>query len=96
MRSSLPGVDSGPGGKAGTLLEVRVSDSGQGIPNDEQDKIFYPFFTTKKEGSGVGLPMAKKIVDSHKGLIDVDVAPLGGARFTVRLPTSIDGRTENQ
>ena len=39
---------------------------------EDQDKLFYPFFTTKKQGSGVGLSMARKIVDSHRGLIDVE------------------------
>lgn len=68
------------------LAVVRVSDSGPGIGEEERDKIFYPFFTTKKQGSGVGLAMVKKIVGSHRGLIDVDTSPLGGARFTVRLP----------
>jgi signal transduction histidine kinase len=78
------------------LLEVRVSDDGPGIPDEEKDKIFYPFFTTKTEGSGVGLSMAKKIVDCHRGVIDVDRGPEGGARFTVRLPmTQIDGRMDN-
>jgi len=68
------------------LAVVRVSDSGPGISEEERDKIFYPFFTTKKQGSGVGLAMVKKIVGSHRGLIDVDISPQGGARFTVRLP----------
>jgi signal transduction histidine kinase len=65
---------------------VRIGDSGPGIPDDERAKVFYPFFTTKKNGSGVGLSVVKKIVDSHRGLIDVDRAPEGGALFTVRLP----------
>jgi len=65
---------------------VSVSDTGCGISQDERDKIFYPFFTTKKSGSGVGLSTVKKIVSSHHGLIDVDATPSGGSRFTVRLP----------
>ena len=69
---------------------VRVSDTGPGIGADERDRIFYPFFTTKKQGSGVGLSMAKKIVSSHRGLIDVDDAPGGGALFTVRLPMILE------
>jgi len=68
------------------LAVVRVADNGRGIGRDERDKIFYPFFTTKKKGSGVGLSMVKKIVSSHHGLIDVDRSPSGGAQFTVRLP----------
>lgn len=65
---------------------IRVSDSGPGIEEEALSRIFYPFFTTKKEGSGVGLSTAKKIVDSHRGLIDVDNRPGAGAVFTVRLP----------
>ncbi len=67
-------------------LTVTVSDTGLGIAEDHRDKLFYPFFTTKKQGSGVGLSMAKKIVDSHRGLIDVDGRPGAGAVFTVRIP----------
>ena len=76
-----------------TYCVVRVQDSGAGIAEDHLDKLFYPFFTTKKQGSGVGLSMAKKIVDSHRGLIDV-VSRVGeGTVFTVRLPV-VTGATE--
>jgi PAS domain S-box-containing protein len=73
-------------GEFDELVVVRVGDSGPGIPDDVKERIFHPFFTTKNQGSGVGLSTVKKIVDSHGGLIDVDRASLGGARFTVRLP----------
>ncbi len=72
-------------------LTVRVSDTGPGIVDEHRDKLFYPFFTTKKQGSGVGLSMAKKIVDSHRGLIDVDGRPGAGAVFTVRIPLAGSG-----
>jgi signal transduction histidine kinase len=67
-------------------LSVRVADSGPGVSDDTADKIFNPFFTTKEHGSGVGLSNAKKIVDSHHGLIDVKNGEHGGAVFTVLLP----------
>ncbi len=67
-------------------VAVRIEDSGPGIAEDRRDKLFYPFFTTKKNGSGVGLSMAKKIVDSHRGSIDVESRPGAGAAFTVRIP----------
>jgi signal transduction histidine kinase len=67
-------------------LVVRVGDTGPGIAEEHLGKLFYPFFTTKEQGSGVGLSMAKKIVDSHRGLIDVKNRAGGGALFTVRLP----------
>ncbi len=65
---------------------VRVADTGCGVAEEHCDKLFYPFFTTKKQGSGVGLAMAKKIVDSHRGLIDVASRQGEGTTFTVRLP----------
>jgi len=73
---------------------VRVADTGPGIPAEHLDKLFYPFFTTKKHGSGVGLSMAKKIVDSHRGLIDVQSRPGAGTEFTVRLPMVARGSVE--
>lgn len=73
---------------------VRVSDTGPGIPEEQLDKLFYPFFTTKKHGSGVGLSIAKKIVDSHRGLIDVTSTLGEGSTFTVRLPMVVHGSVE--
>jgi signal transduction histidine kinase len=74
---------------------VRVKDDGPGIPEDVQAKLFYPFYTTKKQGSGVGLSMARKIVDCHRGLIDVESRPGQGAIFTVRLPMVQAQEAEN-
>jgi len=75
-------------------LVVRVSDTGPGVSVEDQDKLFYPFFTTKKQGSGVGLSMARKIVDSHRGLIDFQNRPGRGVTFTVRLPLIGTGSEE--
>ena len=89
--TSVPYGDRGTGrgdpwGSFDRFAVVRVSDSGPGIADADKGRVFFPFYTTKKQGSGVGLAMAKKIISSHRGLIDVDDAPEGGARFTVRLP----------
>jgi PAS domain S-box-containing protein len=65
---------------------VTISDTGPGIRPEHRDRLFHPFFTTKPSGSGVGLSLAKKIVGSHRGVIDVDNHPGAGAVFTVRLP----------
>lgn len=73
---------------------VKVTDSGPGIPREHIDKLFYPFFTTKQNGSGVGLSMAKKIVDSHRGVIDVTTELGAGTVFTVRLPMIVCGSGE--
>jgi signal transduction histidine kinase len=65
---------------------VQISDNGQGIPNDQIYKIFTPFFTTKEEGSGLGLAFAQRIVKDHGGNISVTSAEGRGATFLVTLP----------
>ena len=49
-----------------------MSDTGPGVPNELKEKIFYPFFTTKQSGSGVGLAIAQKIVAGHGGALELD------------------------
>ncbi len=73
----------------GTDVEVTISDTGCGIPDDIRERIFEPFFTTKEvgKGSGQGLAMAyMTIVDKHKGQLLVESAPGEGTTFTIRLP----------
>ncbi len=65
---------------------VRISDNGCGIPEEVLGKIFYPFFTTKERGSGIGLAIAQKIIDSHRGSIDVESEVGRGTTFTIKLP----------
>ena len=65
-------------------LEIRISDTGPGIPEELQERVFYPFFTTKHGGSGVGLANAQKVILSHAGSIRLE--PGQGATFCVRLP----------
>lgn len=72
--------------QGGEWAVVRIRDSGKGIPRDSLPKIFKPFFTTRKEGTGLGLPLAKGIVESHKGKIEVTSEPGQGAQFEVWLP----------
>jgi signal transduction histidine kinase len=67
-------------------LEIRISDSGQGIPEELRERIFYPFFTTKERGTGVGLANAQKVILSHGGSIEVKSGPGAGSTFRVRLP----------
>ena len=69
-------------------LEVVVSDSGPGIPEELQPRIFERFFTTKPagEGTGLGLTLCREVVDEHGGSLSVANRPEGGAAFTVRLP----------
>ncbi len=70
-----------------TFIEVKIIDSGRGIPEDIKSRIFEPFFTTKPagEGSGLGLDICKKIIDKHQGTIEVDSIP-GRTEFRVTLP----------
>jgi two-component system sensor kinase FixL len=67
-------------------VRVTVSDHGPGIPEDLRDKIFTPFFTTKRRGTGLGLPTAKRFIEAHDGRITVDCPPSGGTTVTVQLP----------
>jgi two-component system sensor histidine kinase PilS (NtrC family) len=66
--------------------ELEVADDGPGIDQADRERIFTPFFTTKPEGTGLGLATIHRIVDAHGGAVVVDSAPGQGARFTVRLP----------
>ncbi len=65
---------------------IRVSDTGPGVPSELSEKIFYPFFTTKQNGSGVGLATAQKIVAAHGGVLELESAPGRGCSFRVRVP----------
>jgi two-component system, NtrC family, sensor histidine kinase HydH len=71
-------------------IEVRVQDSGPGIPADQKEQIFNPFVTTKKTGLGLGLSIVSQIVDEHHGSIRIENAPGEGARFVLFLPASED------
>jgi nitrogen fixation/metabolism regulation signal transduction histidine kinase len=63
-----------------------VDDDGPGIAVDQRQAVFDPYYTTKRDGTGLGLTIVKKIVIDHGGVIDVNDSPLGGARFRIRLP----------
>lgn len=74
------------GRRSGEIVEVVFQDTGAGIRREDLNKIFFPFFTTKKEGSGLGLATAQRIVDQHGGWIRVESEEGKGARFAVCLP----------
>jgi PAS domain S-box-containing protein len=65
---------------------VDIADEGPGIPPDVRARIFEPFFTTKHRGTGLGLPTARRVVERHRGTIDVDCPESGGTVVTVTLP----------
>ncbi|AWN37069.1 response regulator [Methylobacterium radiodurans] len=68
--------------------EIRISDTGPGIPESLREKIFEPFFTTKPVGSGtgLGLAIAYSVVQAHSGVLSVETAPGGGACFVIGIP----------
>ena len=70
----------------GDEAEIRISDSGGGIPPEKRDKIFQLYFTTKKKGSGIGLAMTFRIVQLHNGKIDFFSEPGKGTTFILRFP----------
>lgn len=63
-----------------------MDDNGPGIPESDRDRVFDPYFTTKAEGTGLGLPIVKKVVLEHGGTVALVSSPLGGARFVISLP----------
>ena len=69
----------------GTIL-VAVRDYGSGISEPTRERLFEQFFTTKKEGLGMGLAIARSIIEAHGGTITAENADGGGARFYFRLP----------
>jgi two-component system sensor histidine kinase PilS (NtrC family) len=76
------------GKRSGDVVEVAVQDTGVGIKKEDMNKIFFPFFTTKKDGSGLGLATSQRIVDQHGGWIRVESEEGKGARFAVCLPVA--------
>ena len=68
-------------------VEYQVSDTGSGMDHEIQARIFQSFFSTKgTKGTGIGLMLTKKIVDQHRGLIEVTSQKGAGSTFTIKLP----------
>lgn len=70
-------------------IEVTISDQGVGIPAEHLARIFSPFFSTKTHGTGLGLYIARQIVETQRGQIEVQSRPGEGTSFTVRLPAAV-------
>jgi two-component system, NtrC family, sensor kinase len=67
---------------------ITVADEGKGIPPENLPNIFRPFFTTKGHGTGLGLSLARRIMEAHGGQIDVTSEVGKGSRFAIRLPVA--------
>jgi two-component system sensor histidine kinase HydH len=76
-------------GGGGLLFEVQ--DRGPGVAPEDRERIFEPFFTRRTQGTGLGLAVARRVVDLHGGTLTVGEAPGGGASFRVVLPASAQG-----
>jgi signal transduction histidine kinase len=68
-----------------------VIDTGCGMSPEVLGRVFRPFHTTKKDGHGLGLPTARKIVLAHGGTIEAQSEPGRGSKFTIRLPAGVPG-----
>jgi two-component system sensor histidine kinase PilS (NtrC family) len=73
--------------KNSSTVAIVIADNGKGIDKEDIDKVFYPFFTTKEKGTGLGLSIAHKIIEEHKGKLEVKSSGRGkGSTFKITLP----------
>ena len=70
------------------MIKIEINDNGPGIKPDEIDKIFQPFFTTRRDGMGMGLALSRRIIEAHSGSIKVENQPTGGAKFIFSIPVT--------
>jgi len=78
----------GPENPIAPMLRVTVQDTGMGIPQENLERLFEPFFTTKPNGTGLGLPITRRIVQEHRGVISVNSELHKGTTFTLLLPSA--------
>ncbi|MBI3098474.1 MAG: ATP-binding protein [Planctomycetes bacterium] len=75
---------TGPGGTGEVVVEI--SDTGVGIAPSQLAAVFEPFVTSKKDGTGLGLPIAKRLIEQHSGTLSLTSTEGAGTRVTIRLP----------
>ncbi len=71
-------------------LFVRVEDAGPGVPIDQRAAVFHPYYSTRPDGTGLGLAVSRRVLAEHGGTLQVEDASLGGASFVLRLPIAKD------
>jgi len=76
---------------AGTEVWVRIADNGRGIDDEALERIFDPFYTSREDGTGLGLALCRKIVDAHGGTITLESAPGEGTEFVLTFPRAWRG-----
>jgi signal transduction histidine kinase len=93
LQNSIQAFDSNENGVIKIKLEVQetfckitISDNGKGIPEDRQNKVFVPYFTTKSTGTGIGLSITKQIIENHNGKIYFESKENSGTSFYIELP----------
>jgi hypothetical protein len=69
-----------------TMAEIVIADTGHGITDEIRERLFLPFFSTRRRGTGLGLSIAAKIVQEHQGNIHVETNSPAGARFVIMIP----------
>ena len=80
--------------REGKSVLIRVTDTGRGIQPDVQPRIFDPYFSTKKAGTGLGLPLVRRVAEEHGGAVTVQSEVGKGTQFTLRLPARPPGEQE--
>ena len=80
------GTLTAPPNRGNPAFVVSVNDSGEGIAPEHLEKLFIPFFTTKREGTGLGLAICRRMVEAHGGEIAVTSTQGTGSTFTMRFP----------
>jgi signal transduction histidine kinase len=84
------------GGGGARMAAVQIRDNGCGIAEDKIKKIFNPFYTSKENGTGLGLGVARKVIDAHRGDIQVSSHPGAGSEFVISIPLASSARDERQ
>lgn len=74
--------------KENKIVVISIVDSGPGISPEHLEQIFYPFYTTKDEGTGIGLPICQTIIETMNGTLDIQNHPAKGVQVTIKIPES--------